>query len=280
MSGMFRKIPSMVGAARRKVSRKGPSLARAAVRSPSRRVRCRRSLSIQGSAGARVGGAHGVTLLEVLVALLVLSLGVLALAHAQWTALQATRSAQQRTIATLLLTDLTERLWLEKAAQHFRQREPGPEWPVPQPASPVGVHTPEWLMEWVTTRQCASRSGHACLPDLHVELGNWSDSLASGNVEIRLSWLERRTLAGEWQRTEWVFPVFLPAFSRPPYTDAALQHAAWGWKLQPWKLQPLAGNQVSSRSSVLLSPPRSYVSPAASPSCGKRSPYGCVGSPA
>lgn len=58
----------------------------------------------------------GLTLVEVLVALLVLSIGLLGLAGLQMTVLRSNHSAYQRSQATLLAQDITERLQANRAA--------------------------------------------------------------------------------------------------------------------------------------------------------------------
>ncbi|WP_019021691.1 type IV pilus modification protein PilV [Thioalkalivibrio sp. ALE23] len=53
----------------------------------------------------------GLTLIEVLVALIVLSVGVLGLAGLQITSLQYSQSSYERSIAVMQANDLVERLW-------------------------------------------------------------------------------------------------------------------------------------------------------------------------
>ncbi|MFW2438864.1 MAG: type IV pilus modification protein PilV [Arenicellales bacterium] len=58
---------------------------------------------------------HGFTLLEVLIAVLVLGVGLLGLAQLQTTGLQNTHSANQRTVATQLAYEMTDRIRANKA---------------------------------------------------------------------------------------------------------------------------------------------------------------------
>ena len=60
-------------------------------------------------------GQRGFTLLEALVALLVLSIGMLGVAAMQLKALQGAHAAYQRSIASLAAQDAQERLWAELA---------------------------------------------------------------------------------------------------------------------------------------------------------------------
>ena len=61
--------------------------------------------------GAAMRGARGLTLIEVLVALIVLSVGVLGLAGLQITSLQYSQSSYERSLAVMQANDLVERLW-------------------------------------------------------------------------------------------------------------------------------------------------------------------------
>ena len=61
------------------------------------------------------GGQSGFTLIEALVALLVLSIGLLGVAAMQLKALQGAHAAYQRSIASLAAQDAQERLWAKMA---------------------------------------------------------------------------------------------------------------------------------------------------------------------
>ncbi|MBD3897939.1 type IV pilus modification protein PilV [Halomonas sp. ML-15] len=61
--------------------------------------------------------SKGFTLIEALVALLVLSIGMLGVAAMQLNALQGAHAAYQRSIASLAAQDAQERLWAEMARQ-------------------------------------------------------------------------------------------------------------------------------------------------------------------
>lgn len=59
----------------------------------------------------------GFTLIEVLVALLVLAVGVLGMASMQLKAMQSAHAAYQRSIATMAAQDMVERLWMQLGKQ-------------------------------------------------------------------------------------------------------------------------------------------------------------------
>ena len=63
----------------------------------------------------REGAVRGFTLIEVLVALLVLSVGLLGLAGLQLHALQYAHSSYQRTLVNVQALDMAERMWTHLA---------------------------------------------------------------------------------------------------------------------------------------------------------------------
>jgi type IV pilus assembly protein PilV len=111
--------------------------------------------------------AHtGFTLIEVLVTLLLLSLGVLGSAALQLKALQTTHSAYQRSLASVLAIDAGERLWLGLAQ---------------------GSLGADWLADWRDRRSCEIDDPHVCLPELEATF----ETSGSWHV-ITLSWTEGR----------------------------------------------------------------------------------------
>nr|WP_221187800.1 type IV pilus modification protein PilV [Halomonas stenophila] len=60
----------------------------------------------------RISGVRGFTLIEALVAVLVLSIGLLGVAAMQLKALQSSHVSHQRTIASMAAQDAVERLWV------------------------------------------------------------------------------------------------------------------------------------------------------------------------
>jgi type IV pilus assembly protein PilV len=111
-------------------------------------------------------GALGFTLLEVLIALLVLCFGALGCAALQLNALQATHSAYQRSLASLIAADAGERLWFGLAE---------------------GQIDTGWLEDWRQQRSCGTSDGHVCLPEMDVVI----DGTAERRV-ITISWAETR----------------------------------------------------------------------------------------
>jgi type IV pilus assembly protein PilV len=115
---------------------------------------------------ARGPGVGGFTLIEVLIALLVLCFGVLGCAALQLNALQATHSAYQRNLASLIAADAGERLWLGLAE---------------------GQIDTGWLDDWRQRRSCETSDGHVCLPELEVAINGSAERRV-----ITVSWAETR----------------------------------------------------------------------------------------
>jgi type IV pilus assembly protein PilV len=113
-----------------------------------------------------VSRSAGITLIEVLVTLLLLSVGAMGGALLQMTALQSTHSAHQRTLASVFAVDVAERLWRGLAQGRIDQG---------------------WLPDWERRRECAEASGHVCLPALEVSLSGTGQQRV-----ITVSWAESR----------------------------------------------------------------------------------------
>lgn len=129
---------------------------------------------------------RGFTLLEALIALLVLSIGMLGVAAMQLKALQGAHAAYQRSIASLAAQDVQERLWAEMA------EEGGlvcPSWSSAQNFGGVS-----WYDTWVEY-----------LPELVEEAVTPS---APCGFEVLVSWAEGR-FAGE-PPPEFEYSVTLP----------------------------------------------------------------------
>ena len=105
----------------------------------------------------------GFTLLEVLIAVVVLSLGLLGAAALQIKGLQSAHSAYQRTVASIIAADAAERLWLD---MHD---------------GVINVATVEtaWISHWQTS--------NVSLPDLDGEI-----EPNGGLFTITVNWAEGR----------------------------------------------------------------------------------------
>lgn len=128
-------------------------------------------------------GARGFTMIEVLVALLVLCVGALGCAALQLNALQATHSAYQRSLASLIAADAGERLWLGLAE---------------------GQIDTGWIEDWRQQRSCETSDGHVCLPELEVVIDG-----ATERRVITVSWAETRFADAAGGRAELGYVVEL-----------------------------------------------------------------------
>jgi type IV pilus assembly protein PilV len=125
----------------------------------------------------------GFTLIETLVALVVLSVGALGCVALQLNALQATHSAYQRSLASLIAADAAERLWVGLAA---------------------GQIDVAWLPDWVKRRDCGGPDPHVCLPELDVRIGGTAERRV-----VSVSWAESRFEDAEGGRTRLDYVVEL-----------------------------------------------------------------------
>ena len=100
---------------------------------------------------------HGWSLLEVLVALMVLSLGLLGLSSLHWRTVNHSHAVMGQTLATLLAQDAAEQLWLLPCWNHTQAQATLEAW-----AQASGA-LPDWHATW---RWDTSTSGWA---RLHIE---------------------------------------------------------------------------------------------------------------
>lgn len=115
----------------------------------------------------------GFSLIEVLVALLVLSIGLLGLAALQLNGMKGVHAAYQRTLANVIAMDAGERLWLNLA-----DPDPGPE----------DVRD-AWLASWVNDPHSPGfHPDRLTLPGLEAS----TIQCSQGHCTIRVRWSEGR----------------------------------------------------------------------------------------
>lgn len=144
-------------------------------------VRCGEQSGRRSCAGGHL--QRGFTLVETLIALLLLAVGSLACVALQLHALQSTHAAYQRTLASLIAADVGERLWLGLAD---------------------GRIDVAWLDGWVQRRDCAPVDPHVCLPALEVTV----DGAGTRRV-ISVSWAEQRFEDAAGGRTQLDYAIEL-----------------------------------------------------------------------
>ncbi|GHG74021.1 hypothetical protein GCM10010919_27360 [Alishewanella longhuensis] len=116
----------------------------------------------------RIKGETGFSLLEVLIAVLIIAFGLLGMAALQLKTVQNSHSAYQRTLASIIAMDASERLWINLGDT---------------PAKSVAAIQAEWLQAWNNTLP-ASNTASAI------------EDLGSGSWRISVRWQENR-FAGE-----------------------------------------------------------------------------------
>lgn len=149
----------------------------------SRIARLRRTGSARHRSAAKPGRLTGFSLLETLIALVVLSVGALGCVALQLHALQATHSAYQRSLASLIAADAGERLWLGMA---------------------TGQVDVDWVPEWMQRRDCGHAASHVCLPELEVRI----EGVAARRV-VSVSWAESRFMDATGGRSQLDYVVDL-----------------------------------------------------------------------
>lgn len=119
-----------------------------------------------------VNGHKGFTLIEALIALLVLSVGLLSVAAMQLKALQSAHAGYQRTVASLAAQDVVELLWseLNMASNDC--------------PSSADIDLADWAVRWGTILPGVNENPIAgvttdCVYDIEIR---WSDDRFSGET--------------------------------------------------------------------------------------------------
>lgn len=126
--------------------------------------------------------SRGVTMLEVLIALAVLSVGLAGLGALQVDSVRHAHSAQYRSLASAIALDLEERLWLELADAGLTA--------CPDVSAASGTAIGELIDAWQRTTYAGERL--LKIPGLTVTVGTAANAGSVVTVPVTLSWTESR----------------------------------------------------------------------------------------
>lgn len=137
---------------------------------------------------------HGFTLLEVLIAVLVLALGLLGLAALQSTGLRSNHSAYMRSQATVLAYDIIDRMRSNKAAADTGSYDLALA-ASPPPSPPDCINNP------CSTAQLATYDLNSWIQRLStaLPLGDGQVARAAGVVTVTVAWDDNRSGAANQQ---------------------------------------------------------------------------------
>lgn len=129
---------------------------------------------------------EGFTLIEVMMALAVLTIGLTGLAAMQLTAMQYSHSAHYRSMASTVVLDFEERLWLELADDDLAC---GGDW-----ASKVSALATDWNRANLATDDDEEGTvKHALrIPGLAIAPGTITSAGSVVQIPVSLSWTEAR----------------------------------------------------------------------------------------
>lgn len=122
--------------------------------------------------GGRARYARGLTLIEVLITLLVLSIGLAGIAALHMISLKTAHSAYYRSMASIIAVDAEERLWIALADTP------------PEQAPDINQVRTEWQTHWAESE--------IRLPGFEVGLVDVADSPDWTDVQITVRWSEAR----------------------------------------------------------------------------------------
>ena len=146
---------------------------------------------------------HGLSLLEVLIALAVISIGLAGMAAMQMTTLQYVHSAHYRSMASTIALDLEERLWLEIADSDLS----GCPDVSNNTGSPIDVLLTHWNRDYVGGTWNWSTARMLKIPNLTVTAGTAVEGTSVTEIPVTLSWGESRFTDSEAATETFVYHI-------------------------------------------------------------------------
>ena len=134
------------------------------------------------------GASSGMSLIEVMIALVVLSIGLAGLAALHLNSVQFVHSAHYRSLASTIALDLEERLWLRVADNALVG--------CPDPGTEAGTAAAELIEDW--NREAVSESWEWTtapllrIPNLSIDIGTPVVGSATVEIPVTLIWNESR----------------------------------------------------------------------------------------
>ncbi len=141
-----------------------------------------------------LSGQSGFTLIEVLIALAVLTIGLTGLAAMQLSSMQYVHSAHYRSLATTIAMDFEERMWLELANNDLSTCPDSSNWDPDSEEEPnlMGKLTTHWTRNAAGEDWDWSTANLLTLPGLEIVTGTPVMGTSVVRVPITLSWSEAR----------------------------------------------------------------------------------------
>jgi len=128
----------------------------------------------------------GFTLIEVMIALAVLTIGLTGLAAMQLSAMQFSHSAHYRSMASTIALDFEERLWLDLADNDF-DCAPEDDW-----EGKVDALADDWIRANLEEDEDAPVKHALRIPGLTIEPGTATTAGSVVLVPVTMSWTEAR----------------------------------------------------------------------------------------
>jgi type IV pilus assembly protein PilV len=150
--------------------------------------------------------SSGLTLIEVMVALVVMSIGLAGLASMHLNSVQYVHSAYYRSLASVIATDFEERLWLE-IADHALTGCPGVD---TGEGTAAAALVEDWTRDAVGDTWNWSTGYQLKIPDLNVTMGTPVTTLSWAQVPVTLSWNENRFNDEENTTEQFTYTVRIP----------------------------------------------------------------------
>lgn len=159
----------------------------------------------------------GLTLIEVLIALVVLSIGLAGLASMHLSSVQYVHSSFYRSLASVIAIDYEERLWLELADHELTSC---PDVGLDE-GTAAATLVSDWSRDVVGDTWDWSTGYQLKIPDLNVTMGTPITTLNYAQAPVTLSWNENRFSDDEDTTESFTYTVRIPCRPGEPEEEEA-----------------------------------------------------------